>query len=282
MKENYQSYCREGSHCTERLFQVNEQVGLHAICFTPAVIPGNDPVILIGGLATILESLREIIFELTKDFPVFYVETREKTGAEIKGKVQYDIETLGMDIAKITGMLGVAGGRYILMGYSLGATIIADCYRNLDIKPRCMVFMEPTPVFHYPGWSLPVIKWLGLPLYSLLKPFAKWYLYKFRIITDEDPEMAVISFRALDQANPEKLKNVILAIAGYKVWDRLIEIDCPVLIIATTKDHLHVLEETNRMVAMIQNCSYIDMETNQRTHSAEMGVVARNYIQTLR
>jgi pimeloyl-ACP methyl ester carboxylesterase len=237
--------------------------------------------VLLGGLATIPESLCHILIELTRDFPVYYVETREKSGSEINGKVSFDIETMGSDTAKIIGMLGLQSGKYMLMGYSLGATIIADCYRFLGVKPRCMLFMEPTPVFHYPRWSLPVVRYLGLPLYKVLIPLAKWYLRNFRIITGEDAEMAVISFRALDHADPRKLRNVILAIARYTVWDRLGEIDCPVLVVVASKDHLHVQEETDRMVTLIRNCRSVDLETNLRTHSAEMGQVVREYIHSM-
>jgi hypothetical protein len=138
--------------------------------------------------------------------------------------------------------------------------------------------MEPTPVFHYPSWSIFIIRWLGLPLYRILIPLAKWCLTNFHIDKKEDNEMAVISYRALDHADPKKLRNSILAIADYQVWDRLVHVDGPVMVVGTSKDHLHNRVETDRMVSLLKDCTYIDLETNLRTHSAEMGEVVRDYI----
>jgi pimeloyl-ACP methyl ester carboxylesterase len=281
MNDEYLSFCRQGSYPADHLYKIDDRVALHVLSFFSVNRTIDIPVILVGGLATMPESLREVIDELTNDFTVHYIETREKTGSVISGKVLFDIESMGLDTVKIIRELGFEEGKYVLMGYSLGATIIADCYRHLESKPRCMILMEPTPVFHYPAWSLPLIRFFGLPLYKILIPLSKWYLRTFRINTTEDAEMAVISFRALDHADPRKLRNVILSVAGYKVWDKLPLIDCPVLIAGTSKDHLHVKEEIQRMVEMIRNCRYIDLETNRRSHSAEMGQVVRDYVQSL-
>ena len=90
--------------------------------------------------------------------------------------------------------------------------------------------------------------------------------------------MAVISSQSLDNADPAKLRNTILAISGYSVWEKLHNIDCPALIVGTSKDHLHVPEEITRMATEIKNCTYIDLETNLRTHSIEMAQLIRQYV----
>lgn len=93
--------------------------------------------------------------------------------------------------------------------------------------------------------------------------------------------MAVISSNSLDNADPKKLKKAILGIAGYEVWDKLKFIDCPVLVVGTSKDGLHKKYETTRMINSIKNCKFIDLETNLRTHSAEMGMIVKEYIKNL-
>jgi pimeloyl-ACP methyl ester carboxylesterase len=280
IKDN-SSCCPEGTASETRLFRINDLVALHAETFTPQVLHGNNAIVLVGGLATILDSLSAIVSELASDHIVHYIETREKSGSLIGGNVSFDVETMGEDTATIIGKLGLEEDKYLLMGYSLGATVIADCYRNLAAKPKCMILMEPTPVFHYPAWSLPLIRYLGLPLYKILIPLSKLYLRTFHINTREDAEMAVISFRSLDHADPRKLRNVILAIARYKLWDKLPFIDCPVLIVGTSKDQLHVKGETEQMARLLKRSSYTDLETNKRTHSPELGKVVREYEATL-
>ena len=44
---------------------------------------------------------------------------------------------------------------------------------------------------------------------------------------------------------------------------------------------LHVPEDILRMVGELIDCTFIDMETNLRTHSPEMGSLVYNYIREL-
>jgi pimeloyl-ACP methyl ester carboxylesterase len=281
MPEDFSSCYPEGTTADIRLYPVNDRVALHVVTFRPPAESVQGTVVLVGGLATVLDSLREIVYELSSDHIVHYLETREKSGSLITGKVSYDVESMGEDTSVLIGKLGLEDNRYLLMGYSMGATVVAGCYRRLQSRPKGMILLEPTPVFHYPAWSIPLIRYLGLPLYRILIPLSKAYLRAFRINNREDAEMAVISFRSIDHAEPRKLRNVILSIAPYTVWDKLPLIACPVLIVGTSRDHLHVKEETERMVRMIPNCRYTDLETNKRSHSAEMGKVVRDYAASL-
>lgn len=277
MKEQKQ-FGYPGTLCTEQMVGVNERVSIRLVRFVPPVNTGRLPLVLVVGLSTIMESFRNILYELTRDFPVYYIETREKSSSSVTGKVAYGMEALGEDVCAVVRHLQLKEDGYALLGYSLGATAILDCYPLLPARPAALLLMEPTPVFHYPRWALWLIRWMAEPAYPLLKPFAKWYLRTFTINTKEDQELALISSRALDHADPYKLKTCILSIAAYTVWHRLEGVDCPSLIIATSKDRFHVHEEISRMARTIRNCGYIDLEDNKRTHSEEMGRVVRRYI----
>lgn len=87
--------------------------------------------------------------------------------------------------------------------------------------------------------------------------------------------------RALDLADPQKLRDTFLAIAGYDVRDKLSAIDCSTLIVDTSRDRLHRHEDVLRLVNSIKGSSYVDLMTNTRTHGAELSVVMRNYISSL-
>jgi pimeloyl-ACP methyl ester carboxylesterase len=266
---------------TDRLIQVNDQVSLRVACFAPVTEKKNMPIVIVGGLATVILSFKDLIVELIKDHQVYYTETRENPSSKVNGKVSYDIENAGKDIASLIQKLDLENENYALIGYSLSASVISDGYRFMASKPKCMVFIEPTPVFHYPKWSIPIIRMFGASLYKLLKPIANWYIGNFIIDKKQDPEMALISSRALNQADPKKLKNAILAISNYTVWNKLQFIDCPTLIVGASKDKFHNQEETKRIISLINHSSYTDLETNKRTHNAEMGIVIRNYINSL-
>lgn len=281
MKQESQLPEFEGSASKKYWVTIDFQVSLCVFEFKPIAVTGNVPIVLVSGLVTLIDSFETILEGLSKFHPVYYVETRDKTSSKLLGKVDFDIETMGKDIAFVIKALGLENQGYVLFGFSMGATIITDCVRFLDSKPLCMILMEPTPEFHYPGWSLFLIRWLTLPFYKTLTSFAKWYLAKFHINKNEDNQMAVISAQSIDNADPEKIRNVILAIAGYKVWDRVVDVKCPSLVIGTSKDGFHLEHEVKQMVAMLEKGSFIDLETNERTHSQEMVAVTINYINSV-
>lgn len=271
-------YGFENSVCTEQMIRLTDQVTLRILCYTPACEAENIPVVLVTGLVTEVKSFVNIIHELSRDFPVYYIETRDKSSSLVHEEVRYDIETMGIDVAEIIQQLGLKSGKFVMVGYSFGAAVIADGFRHFRAIPHSVVFIEPTPVFHYPRWSIKLIKWYGKPLYQIIMPLAKWYLQNIVINKKEDLEMAEISSNSLSHANPDKLRNTVLAIAGYEVWDKLGSISCPALIIGTSKDRLHNRDETSRMVSAIKNSSYIDLENNLRTHSAETAKIIRTFI----
>lgn len=241
--------------------------------------PARQPIVLITGLSTRIDSFQGMLWELTQDFTVHIIETREKSSSRINGKVPFDIETIGKDVAAAIERLELEEGRYYLAGYSLGATAVAACYYFLSPKPTSLILIEPTPVFHYPGWSLFLIRWVKGPLARMLKFFAKWYLTRIVINRADDPEMALISAKNIDNADLDKLRNCILAIAGYEVWDRLPDIDCPTLVALVSKDRLHVHEEIDRVLRSIRHCRGVDLETNRRSHDAEMGQIIRAFVE---
>jgi pimeloyl-ACP methyl ester carboxylesterase len=260
---------------------VEDNVRLNVIRFTPVKPESNVPVVMVTGLGTIIESFHKVISFLAQRTPLIFIETREKISSQIEGKTSFGIETQSLDLARIIDYLKLGANSYFLLGYSYGATIVAHSYSILRNKPAGIIFLEPTPVFHYPKWSLILIKYFGSRMYFLINPFAKWYLGHFYINKKEDNEMAVISSKTLDNSNPGKLRRAILDIAGYEVWNRLETIDCKTLVVGTSKDGLHNKKEVERMVQMLENAEYFDLETNQRTHSIEMGEIAYRFFQKI-
>lgn len=278
--EDYQRYCYPGTHCSEQMVQINKFVSLRVIHFEPETKSPYPPIVMVVGLATVIESFQGIINGLTLDFEVYYVETREKSSSRLTGKVKFDMETVALDILFVLQFLELQSKQYILFGYSYSAAVMVEVYRFLQSKPICLLLLSPTPHFYYPKWSLPVIR-VSVPIYAVLKPITKWYLRNFVINLKDDMDMYIYTSRALDRADPRKLKNAILAIAGYQVFDKLKYINCATLIVDTSKDGIHKHEDVIRMSNSIKGGTYIDMENNKRTHGAELTKVIRDYLNNL-
>jgi pimeloyl-ACP methyl ester carboxylesterase len=278
--EDYHQYCYPNTHCDEQMIQIDECVSLRVIHFKPFAVSPYPPLVMVVGLATVIESFQGIIGGLTRDFEVYYVETREKSSSRLSGKVKFDMETIAGDILSILRILELPLKQYILFGYSYSAAVMVEAYRHLQSKPICLLLLSPTPHFYYPRWSLPIIR-ASVPLYGVLKPIAKWYLRNFVMNLKEDKDMYLFTSRALDRADPRKLKNAILAVAGYQVFDKLEFIDCATLIVDTSKDGIHKHEDIIRMANLIKGSTYIDMENNKRTHGAELTTVIIDYVSNL-
>jgi pimeloyl-ACP methyl ester carboxylesterase len=263
---------------TERDIIISPQVTLHLLEFVTLNGQQNPPVIMIGGLSTLAESFRPLLEELSRNFHIYYIETREKGSSKVSGKVSFDIATMGKDIASAISKLDIPDKGYVVFGYSMGATIIVDVYPELHPAPLCLLLIEPTPSFRYPLWSQVLIRF-AVPLYSVLKPIAKWYMRTFRIT--EDKVMYANFSRALDNADPAKLRDAILSNVRYKIWDKLNAIDCPVLVVSTSSDGMHEYDETMRLAREIKDSSFIDMKTNDRTHGAELAFVFQDFLRCL-
>jgi hypothetical protein len=150
-------------------------------------------------------------------------------------------------------------------------------YPKISPRPACIVLAEPVPHFRFPWWSLPLV-WMAVPLFGPIRSYAKWHMRHFMINTADDMEVMRIVERALDSADPVKLRKTVLAINGYRAWEKLPEIDRPTLVVATSKDTLHTHDDIVRMETSIRSCELIDLEDNTKTHSEEMAQVLDAFI----
>lgn len=253
---------------------------MRVVSFYPSSQGQPFPVVLVPGLVSVMMTFKKMLLEFTRDFVVHYVETREKSSSLVDGQVDYSVRAIGLDIIDVISHLGLEDHAYIAFGASLGATAMIDCYEHFQKSPLCLILLEPNAAFSYPPWSLPLIRHTA-PFYRCVRPIAKWYLKNFRVNTKEDYEMYRINCRALNAADPYKLRDAVLAIAPYRIWDRLGSIRTPSLIIGASKDTFHRHEDLLKIVSSIDSSTYLDLEKHERTHSRELVGQVREYLRTL-
>jgi pimeloyl-ACP methyl ester carboxylesterase len=275
-------YCAQGSTCKEEMVSVSPNVSLRVIKFSPPQQEQNPAIVFVPGLVSLMEGWREVLLEMTKDFTVYYIETREKITSQVKGKVDYSLEAIGQEIAALVSHFNLESRGCILFGSSLGATAILESSRFLEIDPLCLVLIGPNAVFRIPKFYRFMVRILNPRFYLLLKPVVKWYLKTFRLDTEADYAQYEKYCQSLDAADPWKLKKAAIAFSRYEVWDLLAEIDYPTLIIGASRDTLHEPENLKQMVSMMKNAVYLDLETNKLTHSSGMVHEMRNYIAQLK
>lgn len=273
--------CSPSTKISDDYISISEKISLHVITFSPKKDYGHPTIVFVPGWITLIEFWKNVLREMTKEFRVVYVETREKISSKVKKKVKYDVESIGNDIIEIISKLNLKKNEYILFGSSLGATVILDRSRYFENPPLCLVLIGPNAEFRVPKFGMAIIRSFYPPLYFALKPVVKWYLKNFRLNYKSDQAQFKKYCTNLDTADPWKLKRAIIPFSKYEVWDFLNEIDTPILIIGASKDKLHEPENLSKMVTMIKSSSFVDLETNENTHSAKVMNEIYKYITKL-
>ncbi len=282
MKNDLSQYCAPGTKTTQTTIAVAENVELMMIIFEPVVSSSRPPVLFIPGWISQIGSWRNVLLELTRSYTVYYVETREKNTSRIAGHANYGVEDIAADIVAMVEKLGFSHGQYILFGSSLGASAILEAYSNLTTKPLCQILVGPNAVFRVPLPGLIFVYLFPPRLYIFVRPFIKWYLRTFRMRVEHDYAQYAKYATALDAADPWKLKNAMIRLAKYQVWNRLPANDIPTLILGGSHDTLHEPDNLHKMTSMMKHATYVDMETNANTHSAAVVKVMEDFIDELK
>ena len=280
--DNLSDYCAPGTKWTERMVSVSDNVSLRVINFSPSKKTNQPTVLFIAGWISLMKGWKLVLREMTKDFNIIYVETREKISSQVTGKAEFSVEAIAQDIVTLADTYKLEKDEYVIFGSSLGGTSILESYKDLKTLPLCFALLGPNAEYRTPWWGKIIIRLFWTRLYAILKPFIKWYLRNFRLDIETDHAQYEKYCNALDAADPKKLKPAARALSKYKIWGILKDIDLPVLIIGATKDLLHEPENLTKMDKMLPNSVFLDMETNTLAHGPEMVEELRNYIATLK
>jgi len=279
--EDLSQYCARGSTYKEEMISVAENVSLKVISFTPTEERNNPSIVFVAGWITLISAWEKVLLEMTRDFAIHYIETREKISAQVKGKVQYGVEDIGKDLMALISHFNLQDKDYVLFGSSLGASAILESCHFLDRDPFCLVLIGPNAVFRVPRFAKIIIRFFPPRLFLIIKPIVKWYLKTFRLDIENDYEQYEKYCGNIDAADPWKLKKAVMRLWNWEVWDLLPDIQYPTLIAGASKDSLHEPENLKKMVLMLTKATYIDLETNKGTHSKEMVEEMREYIAKL-
>jgi alpha-beta hydrolase superfamily lysophospholipase len=276
--EDFSQFCAEGVVVQDRMISVAHGISLRVTTFIPPTDKGNPAVLFIAGWITQIVAWKTVLREMTKDFIVIYVETREKSSSRIVSNADQSISAIGEDIVALVDKLHLRENRYVLFGSSLGATVIVECFHTLVRKPLALVLISPNAVFRVPHiWKF-IVHSFYPPLYALIRPSVKWYLKNFRLNVKIDAAQYNKYCAALDAADPWKLKKAVLAVASYEIWDRLESLSCPVLLIGASKDVLHEPDIFQRIASKILHATIIDLETNAKTHNEKVVEEFRSFL----
>ena len=96
---DYSRYYANSVTCKSEYISTNAGVSLRIISFSPTSEHNLPPMVLIHRLAGVIDSFKDLLFELTQKYTVYYLETREKGTAQIAQPVGFSGSDIAADIA---------------------------------------------------------------------------------------------------------------------------------------------------------------------------------------
>ena len=271
---DFTKFCASGTKYSHRYISGEKGVKLFLIHFKPKIKSNFPPVIFIPGWGSIIDSWEVVLKEMTKDFEVYYLETREKSSSIHITEQPLTIKSLGDDFPYVLNLINKS---YILLGSSLGATVILDSISKNKVNPTLSILIGPNAEFNIPSLWLMIARLTPPFFFYILRPIIKWYMKKKYLDMNSDPKQYYKYAKSLDQASPSRLRRSALNFSSYKIWDQLNKINQKVLILAGSKDIMHDYKNTLRISEKLSNSELIDMETNNKTHSKEMVSKIRDF-----
>ena len=279
---DYSQYTDNSTTVKEYMFEVSDGVSLKIIDFAPRNVSQEKPVILfVAGWISLISGWKGVLKVLTAEYRVLYLESREKKSSAVPDvkKVSFSMERLKLDIGEIIEKVIPPSEKFMLAGSSLGASAILEYCGSEKRKPLSAVLIGPNTEFRFPKILGTVIPALHPSLYFTVKPVIKWYLRNFRLNKKNSREQIEKYENTLDCADPYKLKANALALRNYALLNRVDSINVPCLIIGATTDTLHGTENIKRLIKIIPDSLYVELESNMETHSEKAGRVIAEYIQ---
>ena len=267
---NYSDYCSPGTKIQTRYLEISDDIQLFEVHFSPKDISKYPPVIFIPGWGSFIQGWKIVLQEMSKDFEIYYIETREKGSAKHKREQKISIQNIGDDIAKAVQLHDMDDNSFIALGSSMGATVILDAMAENKLKPSLSVLIGPNIEFNIPQFLIIFIALMPNQLYKMIKPCLKWYMKRKYIDMNSDSKQYHKYAYVLDHIHLGRTRRSALSFKKYSFENKIDQIKSRILIFSGKKDILHSYEKTLSMANRVMNATLINLETNDRTHSVEM------------
>jgi len=252
--------------------EVEPGVELRILEWCPANDSLKPPVVFVPGWVSVVAGWAEVLEVLARDRRVVYIESREKRSAVTGSRLtsgSFAIPRLARDLEVACDRIGVDVPDSVFFGSSMGSNAILEALKGDRLCPRAAFLIGPNGEFHIPWWGVILIH-LPAMSYHVLKHFVMWYLRKFRVNSNEDPDQMLRYERTLNAANPLRLKLSAQAVRGYSAWPRLETVSVPVGIAFADSDTLHGEGEAVRIADRLPRGEAIRCSTNTAMHRGEV------------
>ncbi len=285
MKNSLDPIAADGAAFSECRIEVEKGVRLKCYRWAPPFENGADPVFFIAGWISLVTGWKALLQELVRTRPVVYLETREKRSAEIPPRLMesssFTIPRLADDVVSAAGTLGLDNDRTVLFGSSMGSNAILEALKGSRLSARAAFLVGPNAEFYFPAWGKVAVRVVPAWLIERLKGFVIWYLRKFRVDSESDPEQMARYVRTVGAADALRLKLSAQAVQGYSALPGLASITAPVAVAYAGSDTLHDERDVRRMVDAMPRGTAIRCPSNTYMHDADVAHDLDGFLESL-
>lgn len=275
----------EGARFSQDQVEVGDGVRLRCYRWDPRSQIGAAPVFFIAGWISLVTGWKALLQELVRTRQVVYLETREKPSAEIPPRLMkasdFTIQRLADDLVSAAGTLGLDNDRTILFGSSMGSNAILEALKGSRLQAKAAFLVGPNAEFYFPAWGKVAVRVVPAWLIERLKGFVIWYLRKFRVDSNSDPEQMARYVRTVRAADALRLKLSARAVQGYSALPGLESITAPVAVAYAESDILHDERKVRRMVDAMPLGTAVSCPSNTYMHDVDVARDLDAYLESL-
>jgi pimeloyl-ACP methyl ester carboxylesterase len=269
---------------SEGWLEVQPGVQLKVMEWAPPVDDATTPLVFVAGWVSVVEGWRPLLEVLARRQRVVYIETREKRSAKIDRSQllvrNFTVARLADDLKRIADRTDVDWDGAIWFGSSMGSNAIIEALKGGRLPGRGAFLVGPNACFRVPRWGRPML-FLPSVAYHPAKSFVLWYIRRFRVNANQDPEQMRRYERTLNAADPIRLKLSARAVIDYTVWPSLETVQVPVAIAFAASDTLHGEDEARAIVARLPLGTAVECPSNTYMHRADVAKELDQFIASL-
>jgi len=270
---------------SEDRVEVGEGVRLRCYRWRPQSENDASPVFFVAGWISLVTGWKALLRVLVHTHPVVYLETREKPSAEIPLRLMtpsnFTIQKLADDVVIAAESFGLDNDSTIFFGSSMGSNAILEALKGSRLSARAAFLVGPNAEFFFPAWGKVAVRVVPAWLIERLKGFVIWYLRKFRVDSNSDPEQMARYARTIRAADALRLKLSARAVQGYSALPGLESITAPVAVAYAESDTLHDEREVRRLVDAMPKGTAVSCPSNTYMHDADVARDLETYLESL-
>jgi pimeloyl-ACP methyl ester carboxylesterase len=180
---------------------------------------------------------------------------------------EFSIQRLAQDLIELAATLEFDDSRALWFGSSMGSNAIIEALKKDRLPARAAFLVGPNAEFAIPWWGKPLL-FAPSSLYHAIRPFVLWYIRRFRVDAEAEPEQMRRYVRTLSAADPARLKLSARGVVGYQAWSELETVGTPVAIAYAPTDTLHSEEEVKAILERMPAGVGVECPTNTYMHEA--------------